>query len=116
MINRIKDDRNIPFKTNIILHFLKYCSRYKLEPKNLENIDLNKAAGKAILDEDSLILSDEIDNLTFQNEREKNKLINLIVNIYASFNPNYLIKLFESKNGNQCSKALLDLLNNKEIK
>ena len=120
LINKIKYQKNILLKPNIILIFLSYCKKFKLEPKNIDNIELYSYDGKIILEKlikDYLISSDDIDSLTVKNNNEKNKLINLIVKIYAFNNSvDNLIKLIESKNGIQCSKTILDLLNNKEIK
>ena len=117
LIIKIKNDNNIILKPNTILRFLKYCQKFKLEPQNLENIELQiNKVDKISLKEEYFIVSDDIDSLTFKNEKEKSKLIKLIVIIYAFFNLENLIKLFESKNGNQSSKAMLDLLYNQEIK
>jgi hypothetical protein len=117
LINKIKNENNIILNPNIILKFLKNCEIYKLEPQNLENIELKKAEDKMTLKEEYLLVSDDIDSLAFKNEKkEKNKLINLITIIYAYYNKEYLIKLIESKNGSQCSRAMLDLLYNQEIK
>ena len=120
IMNRIKMQRNILLKPNLILKFLTYCKKLKLEPKNFENVELFNVDGKILienLENDFLILSDDIDSLTHENEKEKSKLINLLVKLYAyNDSVNNLILLLESKNGSQCSKATLDSLNNKEIK
>ena len=115
-INRIKEDNNIPLKPNTILKFFKYCAKFKLEPKSIEHIDLIKLEGNIRLKQDYLILSDDIDCIAFKNERERNKLLNLLVKLYANYGSNYLIELIKSKYNAQCSKNILDLLNNKEIK
>ena len=115
LINKIKYENNIILKPNIILRFFKYCQKFKLEPQNLENIELNKE-DKTPLKEEYFILSDDIDSIAFKNVKEKNKIINFLTNIYAYSNEDNLIKLIESKNGTQCSKAMLDLLYNQEIK
>ena len=120
IISRINQQRNIPLKPNLILRFLSYCKKFKLEPKNIENVELYSIDGIYIqenLAKNFLILSDDIDSLTLENEKEKNKLIILLLKIYALNNgTSNLISLVESKNGNQCSKTILDLLNGKEIK
>ena len=115
LIKRIKEDNNIQLKPNTILRFLKYCAMFKLEPKNLEHIELIKLEDYK-LKKDYLILSDDIDCIAFKNENERNKLINLLVKLYANYNTNYLIDLVKGKYSEQCSKTILDLLNNKEIK
>ena len=119
MINKIKSEKNIMLKPNIILKFLKYCNNFKLEPVNLENIELYSIDNKIIiqeLDKDYLIVNDDIESLTFKRDKEKNKLINLLVKIYAFCDPNNLIDLIRGTNATQCSKVILDLLNSKEIK
>ena len=115
LIKRIKEDNNIQLKPNTVLRFLKYCAMFKLEPKNLEHIELIKLEDYK-LKKDYLILSDDIDCIAFKNENERNKLINLLVKLYANYNTNYLIDLVKGKYSEQCSKTILDLLNNKEIK
>ena len=118
IINKIKSDNNILLKPNTILRFFKYCKNFKLAPKNIEKIDLFSADGKIFiqkLDNEYLFLNDDIEGLVNQKE-EKIKIINLLTKIYALCNSELLIKLIETKNGGQCSKAILDLLHNKEIK
>ncbi len=115
LINKIKYENNIILNPNTILRFLKYCLNSKLEPKNLENIEINKD-DKIKIKKEYLILSDDIDSLAFKNEKEKNQLIKLMTIIYIYYNKDYLIKLIESKNGSQCSSLILQLLYNKEIK
>ena len=119
MINRIKVGKTAFLKPNTILKFFTYCKKCKLDPINIENIELYNIDGQITLEnlsKDILISSDDIDNFTFKIDKEKNSLINLISKIYAFNGLDYLIKLFESKNGVQSSRAILDLLNNKEIK
>ena len=117
LIHKIKvENNNINLRPNIILKFLMGCKNHKLEPVNLENIEINRSEGKIQLEKDSLIFSDDIDILTFKNEKEKNKLINLIVKIYCYYNNDLLINLIESKNGSKCSKEILELLSRQEIK
>ena len=60
--------------------------------------------------------SDEIDLMTTKREKEKQKLLNLIIKIYADYGKNFLIVLIKSKNGANCSRILLDLLTKNELK
>ena len=60
--------------------------------------------------------SDEIDLMTTKREKEKQKLLNLIIKIYANYGKNFLIVLIKSKNGANCSRILLDLLTKNELK
>jgi len=119
MINKICQRGNISLKPNIILKFLKYCQKFKLVPKSLDNIDLYAIDDKILiqkLEKEYIILNDDIESFTFKKEENKKKFLYLLVKIYALCDADNLSELIKSKNGAKYSQVILDLLNCKEVK
>ena len=116
--SKISSNPSFELNVNNILKFFKFSAKYKLYPKNIENIDLKLEEKKyrQPLNEDICLSSDDIDILTLKNEKEKKKLIRLIILIYVNYDRNNLMKLIQSKNSKDCCRVLLDLLNDKELK
>ena len=58
------------------LKFFKFSVKYKLYPKNIENIELKLEEKKyrQPLNEDICLSSDDIDILTLKNDKEKKKI------------------------------------------
>ena len=84
MIQRIKENINgLQLEANVILKFFKICSILKLELKNIENIELYKNR-EMELNKENYLTSDDINNLV-KKEKEKIKLIDLIVKIYTNY-------------------------------
>ena len=116
--SKISSNPSFELNVNNILKFFKFSVKYKLYPKNIENIDLKLEEKKyrQPLNEDICLSSDDIDILTLKNEKEKKNLIRLIILIYVNYDRNNLMKLIQSKNSKDCCRVLLDLLNDKELK
>ena len=116
LIDKISEN-SIELNVINILKFIKSCLRFKLEPKNIDYIEarIEEKKYRKPLNEELYVSSDDIDILTIKKEREKIKLIKLIVQIYANYDKDFLMKLVVSKNGKECSRAVLDLLYNKKL-
>ena len=117
LISKISEN-NIELSVEIILQFFRYCIQFKLDPKNIDYIDarIEEKKYRKPLKEELYLSSDDIDLLTLKKDKEKAKLIKLITYIYANYDKNSLLKLIQSKNSKECSRIVLDLLNDKELR
>ena len=116
-ISRIST-KDIELQSKNIIRFFKLCLKLKIDPKNIDYIEakIEEKKFRRPLADDMFLSSDEIDLLTIKKEKEKPKLLKLIVKIYAHYNRKFLTQLIQSKNGKDCSRTLLDLLTSKELK
>ena len=112
------EEGNIELDVVNILKFFKACKENKLEPKYIDNIDalINEKKYRRPLNKDLFLSSDDIELLTSKNKKEKTKLMKLISKVYAYYENNFLMELLKSKNGEECSRILLDFLIGKELK
>ena len=118
MIKAIKDnDNTIKLRAETILKFFKYCEKLLLEPKGIDNIevDIGKNALKNKLNKDYYLTNDNINNLV-KKEKEKSNLINLVVKIYSNYDKNMLISLIKTENGKDYVKSLFQLIRERKLK
>ena len=99
-----------------ILKFFKFCSKYKLEIKKVDIIEVmeERKNNKSPLNPEYCLLSEDIDNLILNKQRYK--FIQLIVYIYALYDKQFLMILIESKDWIDYCRAVFDLINNKKLK
>ena len=119
-INKIEKSNNsskYKFGANELLRFFKYCVKYQLEVKKIDNIELkpfnnnNRDLLKkefCLSNEDIVLLSSKLN--------DKETLINLFVDIYANYDKECLIDLIQSKNGKDYCSKILKLLIEKTLK
>ena len=91
--------KKIQLKAENILIFIKYCSVFHLEPRNIQAIELELDRNKKVtpLNKEYYLSIEEIDKLNLK-EKEKFILIELILWIYFNYDKEYLmilIKLYE---------------------
>ena len=112
LISKINNE--IDLSVEIILKLLKYCLHLKIDLKNINLIKIIEQKNYHIPNE--LYLSNEdLHNFVIQ-KKEKTYLINLIIKIYASYNKKFLMELILSKDSNEYTRIIFDLLNEKELK
>ena len=112
--SKIYNLKEIELNPENIIKFFKFCYDFKIEVKNINAIKL--IGKKNYLVPKEYYLSNEDINNFIVSKKEKPKLINLIVKIYANYNKKFLMELIQSKNGNLYSRSVLDLLNEKKLK
>ena len=111
VIKRISCSQKIELKAETILMFFKYCLKFNLEPLNIQAINIlqDNINNKNSLNPEFYLSNTDIQNLILNNQRSI--FNNLIINIYAIYNKEYLLKLIYSKNGNLYSRTVFNLLN-----
>ena len=115
LINKIKNSKyDIELKADIILKFFKYCLIFKLELKNINIIKIINQNNYKIPEE--YYLSNEDINNFNTSQKEKTKLKYFILIIYAYYNNDFLIKLIQSKDSQEYSRLIFDLLYEKKNK
>ena len=92
---------------------LKLCSKFGIEVKNVDCIEISKK-NKYKLNPEYYLNDEEIDKLICP--RRKNKLIALIVGIFLKADTIHLMNLIKSKIGPDVCRSLLDLLSIGELK
>jgi len=101
-----------------ILMIFKFCSIFqvKLDTLNIDVIEIKKdyKNKKTPLDHDYCLLNEDIDKLILK--KQKPKLIDLIVNIYANYDKEYLMKLIQCKDNKNYCRSVFDLLNKNTLK
>ena len=100
----------IKLSGDIILRFLKYSFKYGIKPTNLNNIKVMKNGHS--IDKNDYLLYNNLDNYGF-NELEKKAIMNLIVQIYALNDKEFLLSLLKGNLSGNYIKIILDLLNDK---
>ena len=118
MVKTIKEnDNTIKLGAETILKFFKYCAKLSLEPKSIDNIevDIGKNALKNKLNKDYYLTNDDINHLV-KKEREKAHLINLVVKIYSNYDKDMLTSLITTENGKDYVKSLFQLIRERKLK
>ena len=110
LINTVNNNQ-IRLSPEIILKYFKYCLYFKLDLKELSSIQLIEKKNIKIPKE--FYISNEDINNSILNENQKSGIIKLIVKIYSLYDIPYLI---ESKGNNEYNRAILDLINTKQLK
>ena len=114
IIKRItRESNNFRMRPYNFFRILKLCSKFSVEVKNVDCIEITKKS-KYKLNPDYYLNDDEIDKLICP--RRKGKLIGLIVGIFLKADTVHLMKLIKSKIGPDVCRSLLDLLNTGELK
>ena len=116
-LNKISET-NVELSVVNILNFFKLCSEFKLDPKNIDNIEprIEEKKFRKPLNKELFLSGDDIELLTLKKEKEKSRLLELIVNIYVNYDIQFLMKLILSKHSKECGRALLNLLNIEKLK
>ena len=94
----------------------KYCLKFNLEPLNIQAINLlqENKNNKNSLNPELCLSNEDIQKLILNDQRPK--FNSLIVNIYANYDKENLMKLIYSKNGNLYSRPIFDLLSYRSLK
>ena len=91
----------------------KYCCNLGVEPEYIEALSVlyedNKGEREKIVLNKEHYVSDE-DIVKLKIDRKKSKFLELLIEIYSNYDSSYLLQLITSKNGNDYSKIVLDLL------
>ena len=116
-LNKISET-NVELSVVNILNFFKLCSEYKLDPKNIDNLEakIEEKKFRKPLNKELFLSGDDIELLTLKKEKEKSRLLELIVNIYVNYDTQFLMKLILSKHSKECGRALLNLLYIEKLK
>ena len=103
-------------KIDTLLRFLKYCRRFECQLKDIQFVELieERNEKRKIMKHEFCLTSKDIDKLIIKNQR--NKLIDLIVEIYANYDNECLLKLIKSEKSEDYCKSLLNLLSIKQLK
>ena len=110
LINKVNNNQ-IKLSPEIVLKYFKYCLSFKLDLKKINSIQLIDKKNFKIPKEYYISNEDIIkSNL---NENQKSGIIKLIVKIYSLYDIQYLI---ESKGSNEYNRAILELINLKQLK
>ena len=116
-LNKISET-NVELSVVNILNFFKLCSEFKLDPKNIDNIEprIEEKKFRKPLNKELFLSGDDIELITLKKEKEKSKLLELLVIIYVNYDIQFLMKLILSKHSKEYGRALLNLLNIEKIK
>ena len=114
-LNSKISENDIELNERNILKFLKNCAIFKIELKNIDNINprIEEKKYRRPLDKLFCLTSNDIDSLTIKKYR--NKLIKLLVKIYSYYDKESLMEIIQSKHGKEASRAIFDSLKQKEI-
>jgi len=113
-INRSKE--TIVFTVDNLLQIFKYCSKFKLEIKKIDNCALGKVKSQTPLKKEFCLSNEEINQICGKNKNEKEKLLNLLVEIYANNDKDCLMNLIQSNNSKDYCKSLLNILVKRTLK
>jgi len=115
LINEMKLLYELQLTPLLFLKFIKLCCEYELKPEKIDSLEIQKInmeeKEKINLDKKYYVTGEDIDKLGIK--IEKNKLFTLLLQIYAKYDINYLLELMKSKKGDDYSRIVLDLLNDK---
>ena len=109
-----KINSEIELSVENILKLFKYCLYLKIELKNINFIKIIEEK-KYYIPNDLYLSNEDIHNFKIQ-KKEKTYLINIIIKIYASYNNKYLMELIQSKDRDEYTRVIFDLLNEKELR
>lgn len=105
LMNKISRDNNIKIKSYNFFRIIKLCSKYCIEVKNIEHIEVNRNKNK--LDPKYYITDEDIEKI---NSKNKLKIIEIVVKIFILDDNKYLMKLIKGKNGPDICRIIFDLL------
>ena len=115
LIHEMKSSYNLQLTPLLFLQIIKLCCEYELKPEKIDSeeiLKMNMEKNEKInLDKKYHVTGEDIDKLGIKNE--KNKLVPLLLQIYAKYDINHLLVLLNSKKGDIYSRIVLDLLNDK---
>ena len=120
ILEKIKTIENLELEPETILKLFKFCCKMKVQPKNIDSIiminnykeEKDKKNNIIKLNKEFYITDEDIENLKIK--INTSKFFILLIEIYLNFDVNYLLKLTESKNGNDYTRIVLYcLINNK---
>ena len=116
LLNILIYNNRLELKAGNILMLLKSSIKFNIELKNIDSIEVYEEAKnkRSPLNHEYCLLSEDIDKIN--SKREKSKIIDLIIYIYANYDKDYLKKLIDSKNGKDYMRAIFDLIINKILK
>ena len=112
-VDKLDKLHKLKLNAEFILKFFKYCFYFKLQPKNINCIELITNEQKKVIsinEEYKRIIIYEV------NESEKPSFLKLILKIYAIYYKEYLVELIESKGSEIYYKYIMDLINEKVFK
>ena len=119
LLNKIKYSRNIELSPKTTLKLFKFCCEMEIEPKYIYSLNIiydDKIYDKKkyILNKKYYISDEDIEKFKIKNK--KSKFLELLMEIYANYDINYLLDLMQSKNGDIYSKIVLDLIYDNKVK
>ena len=118
LINRISksNPNKYKFDANNILRFFKYCVKFELEVEKVERIEIKfmNENQKNPLKKEFCLTNEEINKLSNKNP-DKEKLIDLFVDIYANYDKESLMDLIQSENGKEYCSKILQLLKERTL-
>ena len=116
ILNTIYSERNVELKPNDILKIFKYCCEFKIEPKYIDSLEVKKSqeGKKYELDKNYYLSEKDFENIEIN--KNKQKFLHLLIEIYSNYDFEHLLGLMKSKYGKNFSKETLYMLMNNKMK
>ena len=116
ILDTIYKERNFELKPNDILKIFKYCCEFKIEPKYINSLEVKKIQEdqKYELDKKYYLSENDYENIDIN--KNKQKFLHLLIEIYSNYDSEHLFGLMKSKYGKNFSKETLYMLINNKMK